>query len=149
MRRCKGGAVAVRPGRVRANSRRIVGKALVKLAMGSSLSLIAIGLIFTWLASAPPQTGPFQLGPENWPVTVEETVRDILPRMSRLDKLRMMFMSKEDLISFHFGLGTSIRNRYGLWRGNEKLMISACGSPCHPDEASMTIIEAVWQTERH
>lgn len=32
----------------------------------------------------------------------------------------------------------------GPWRGNDKLIESACGKPRHPDEASMVIIEAVW-----
>lgn len=29
--------------------------------------------------------------------------------------------------------------------GNDKLILSACGRPCHPDDASMKIIEALWQ----
>jgi hypothetical protein len=41
-----------------------------------------------------------------------------------------------------------IRNRYGLWRGNDKLILSACGQPCHPDDASMKIIEAIWEEFR-
>jgi hypothetical protein len=85
------------------------------------------------------------LGPENWPTTVEQTVHDILPRLSRLEKLKIMRTKKENTISLYFDLGTSIRNRYGLWRGNDKLIFSACGSRCHPDDATMKIIEAVWQ----
>ncbi|WP_456753598.1 DUF6794 domain-containing protein [Bradyrhizobium sp. USDA 4461] len=45
------------------------------------------------------------------------------------------------------GFGTWIRNRYGLWRGNDKLILSACGFRCHPEDASMKIIEAVWQAQ--
>ncbi len=37
-----------------------------------------------------------------------------------------------------------IRNAYGLWAGN-KALLESCGSAnIHPDECSMTIIEAVW-----
>ncbi len=28
---------------------------------------------------------------------------------------------------------------------SSRLTVSACGQPCHPDDASMRIIEAVWQ----
>jgi hypothetical protein len=85
------------------------------------------------------------LGPDNWPVTVDETVRDILPRIPRIAKLGIMFMKEEDATALHLGLGLWIRNRYGLWRGNEKLIVSACGFQCHPDDASAKIIEAAWQ----
>jgi hypothetical protein len=84
------------------------------------------------------------LGPENWPVTVEDTVRDLLPRIPLIEKLKVKSMSRKYVISLHSEMGLGIRNRYGLWRGNDKLIHSACGSPCHPDDASMKIIEAMW-----
>jgi hypothetical protein len=86
--------------------------------------------------------------PDQWPTTVEDTVRDIVARMSTEDKEHVKTTKKEGLIQFHHGWGTSIRNYYGLWRGNERLILSACGRPCHPDDASMIIIEAVWQEPR-
>jgi hypothetical protein len=83
-------------------------------------------------------------GQEKWPVTVEQAVDDILPRLSLPQRLEIKRTKKENLVSLHFGLGLSIRNRYGLWSGNDKLVLSACGFRCHPDAASMKIIEAVW-----
>jgi Domain of unknown function (DUF6794) len=88
---------------------------------------------------------PSQLGPDNWPTTVEATVHDLLARTSAADKAYVKATKKEDLIQFHHGWGTGIRNYYGLWRGNEKLILAACGRPCHPDDASMKIIKAVWR----
>lgn len=85
------------------------------------------------------------VGPEQWPTTVEGVVRDLMARMPAEDKERVKTTKKNDLIQFHHGAGTWIRNYYGLWGGNEKLMLSACGAPCHPDDASMKIIEAIWQ----
>lgn len=117
----------------------------MKLAISGFLILVAVLLVFMRIAAVGTETGPQLLGPENWPVTVEETVRDLLPRISLFEKLKIMFMKKEDTISLHFELGTGIRNRYGLWRGNDKLILSACGFRCHPDDASMKIIEAVWE----
>jgi hypothetical protein len=90
------------------------------------------------------QQEPF-LDPDQWPTSVEDTVRDLVARLSAEDKERVRATRKEDLIQFHHGWGTGIRNHYGLWRGNQKLIVSACGRPCHPDDASMRIIEAVWQ----
>jgi hypothetical protein len=84
------------------------------------------------------------LGPDKWPTSVAETVRDIVQRLPEKDKELVRTTKKEDLIKFHHGWGTGIRNYYGLWRGNDKLILSACGRPCHPDDASMLIIEAVW-----
>jgi hypothetical protein len=84
------------------------------------------------------------LPPNKWPTLVSETVTDILRRMPDQDKQRVRATKKDDLIKFHHGWGTGIRNYYGLWRGNDQLIVSACGKPCHPDDASMLIIEAVW-----
>lgn len=84
------------------------------------------------------------LGPDNWPTTVQATVKDILANLSDESKATVRETKKEDLILFHHGWGTGIRNHYGLWRGNEALLKSACPDGCHPDEASMIIIEAVW-----
>ncbi len=119
----------------------------MKLALSGFAILIVAFLGFVQIATVGAETDPELLGPENWPVTVEETMRDLLPRISPLVKVRLMFMKKEDLISLHLGFGTGIRNRYGLWRGNDRLIFSACGFPCHPEDASMKIIEAVWDAE--
>lgn len=118
------------------------------MALGSLLIIVTVYLVFVWLSTPEIETGPALLDPENWPVTVQDTVDDLLPRIPRFQKLRIRFMKKEDLIFLHLGFGTGIRNRYGLWRGNEKLILSACGFRCHPDDASMKIIEALWEAER-
>lgn len=117
----------------------------VKLTCGIFLVLIAVFLTTEWLTTPEIKTEPFLLTQENWPVTVEEAVRDILPRIPPYTKFEMMVTNKDHLNSMHFNLGLSIRNRYGLWRGNEQLIFSACGFRCHPDDASGKILEAVWQ----
>lgn len=85
-----------------------------------------------------------ELGPDTWPTTVEATVKDIVGALSEDDKATVRAAKKEDLIMFHHGWGMGIRNHYGLWRGNSQLIESACSRLCHPDDASMVIIEAVW-----
>jgi hypothetical protein len=81
---------------------------------------------------------------DDWPTTVEEAARDIVSKLSAVEEREIRWMAEDKIISLHFTLGLRIRNRYGLWRGNDKLILSACGRPCHPDDASMIIIEAVW-----
>jgi hypothetical protein len=85
------------------------------------------------------------LGPENWPTTVDATVKDIIASLSEKEKETVRNKKKEDLILFHRGWGMRIRNYYGLWRGNYQLLKDACGTGCHPDDASMVIIEKVWE----
>jgi hypothetical protein len=74
-----------------------------------------------------------------------KAVDDLLPRLYLFEKLMIMSTKKDRIFTLHFDPGLLIRNRYGLWRGNDKLILAACGYPCHPDEASMPIIEGVWQ----
>ena len=86
------------------------------------------------------------LGPDKWPETVDATALMIISRLPEKDQALVKRTNKKDLIQYHHGWGTGIRNYYGLWRGNQKLILSACdGKPCHPDDASMKIIEAVWE----
>jgi len=84
------------------------------------------------------------LPPEKWPTTLADAVAYITKGLSEDDKRLLRETKKEDLIKFHMGWGMGIRNGFGLWRGNDKLIESACGKGCHPDDASMVIIEAVW-----
>jgi hypothetical protein len=81
----------------------------------------------------------------DWPVTVQEAVRDLAPQLSLAEKLKIKLTAKKDIVSLYTDLGTGIRNHYGLWKGNEKLMLSACGRLCHPDDASLIIVEALWR----
>jgi len=78
-----------------------------------------------------------------WPRTVDEAATRILADMKGADKTRVRETKREDLIFFHHGWGTGIRNEFGLWKGNTNLLADCHAH--HPDDASMVIIEAVWQ----
>jgi hypothetical protein len=82
---------------------------------------------------------------QDWPGTINEAVLVIISELSEADKNLIMNFKQERLIKFHHGFGTGIRNDFGLWKGNKAFIESACGKPCHPDTASMAIIEAVWR----
>lgn len=82
--------------------------------------------------------------PVTYPNNINQAVVEILKGMSDEDKEKIKATPRNKLIRFHHGWGTGIRNSFGLWKGNNELIISSCGYPCHPDDASMKIIEAVW-----
>ena len=87
-----------------------------------------------------------QKRPEQWPNTLEDAVDKIVKGLTEADKETLRNTAREGLITYHHGWGTGIRNSFGLWRGNEELIRSACGGElCHPDSASMAIIEKVWE----
>lgn len=77
------------------------------------------------------------------PCTIEQAVTSILATMSVEDKQKVRATKKDDLIQYHHGWGTAIRNGLGLWRGNGELLADCKAG--HPDDASMVIIEAVWE----
>ena len=81
-----------------------------------------------------------------WPASLDAAVGILLREMDDESRERIRGMKREELISFHMGWGMGIRNGFGLWGDNEALLLSACGGKrCHPDDASMKIIEAVWE----
>jgi hypothetical protein len=79
----------------------------------------------------------------DWPLTVDAAATKILAGMSGADKAAVRAKKKDELIEYHHGWGTGIRNEFGLWHGNDSLMADCHAE--HPDGASMVIIEAVWQ----
>ena len=74
--------------------------------------------------------------------TMDEVVQDILETLTEGQKADIRSQSKEDLIMYHHGWGTNIRNRY-LLRHNEELLKNIGKEDA--DDASMVIVEAVWK----
>jgi hypothetical protein len=82
---------------------------------------------------------------KKWPRTVEQAVNQILLSISDEDKETVKNTPEEDLIIFHHGWGTNIRNNIGLWSGNEELLKSCGAEWMGADSASAIIIQAVWK----
>ena len=84
---------------------------------------------------------------KQFPATIDEAVGVVIATLSDDDKAKIAAMSEHDLIGLHFGLGTWIRNNLGLWRGNDQLMqaVRERDRSIGPDDASMMLVEAVWQ----
>jgi hypothetical protein len=80
--------------------------------------------------------------------TYEGVVADIVTKLDDESKALLRKTEKEDLIRFHHGFGTGIRNHYKFWTNEE--LVKSCGKQrgregwFHPDDASMIVIEGVW-----
>ena len=83
------------------------------------------------------------------PKNVQDIADRVLTNMSEKDKETFKDMTEDDLSVLHFGLGMYVRNNFGLWSGNDKLLKSCSAddtySPKHPDDVSMEIIKVAWE----
>lgn len=82
---------------------------------------------------------------DTWPTMVESAADRVLSTMGEDSKRRVRNAKRDQLVGFHHGWGTGIRNSFGLWRGNTRLLESCGGVETHPDTCSMKIIERVWE----
>ena len=80
------------------------------------------------------------------PSTADEAAAYIVARMSEDEKQLFLSTAEDALGRFHIGLGTGIRNMFGLWGGNAALRVSM--GPMHPESMSAEIIRRVWSRVR-
>jgi hypothetical protein len=97
------------------------------------------------------------------PRTIAEAVDRLALTLSQADKATIAALPESDLPDLHFGLGTRIRNEFGLWREDGRALLLDCQRVklgdmanipdgllvIHPDEAAMLIIRALWARLRH
>ena len=83
-----------------------------------------------------------QLARVELPKTLAEAVERLNDILDPDDKRDLAQTLKDDLVDYHFGLATAIRNAFELHTGNPGLLAS-CGVS-DPDDASTVIIEALW-----
>lgn len=78
--------------------------------------------------------------------TLKEVLDKICAEMHLPDKVYIRGTKEKDLIQFHHGLGTQIRNTFNLWAGNPELFTDMeLPLDTHPDEVSQLIIIALWK----
>jgi hypothetical protein len=86
---------------------------------------------------------------EKLPKTVEQAVSHLMTELSVHDKRKVMNTSKDNLETLHISLAMDIRNDFGLWSGNEKLLEScwkiSLQKDLDIDDASFIIINALWE----
>jgi hypothetical protein len=110
-----------------------------------SLLLAAVTAAQAGAAEAPkPGSCPNALDPLPRSVTqvVDRIVREIRPEFRK----KLLVTKRQDLVQFQHDWGAGIRSSLCLLAGNnDQLIRSACGGElCHPEDASMVIMEAVW-----
>jgi hypothetical protein len=97
-------------------------------------------------AESPPKPGscPSALKPlpRNVPRAVDRIMEGMYPEL----KDKLLTTKREDLVQFQTDWGKGIRNSLCLVAGgNDQLVRNACkGELCHPEEASLIIMGAVW-----
>ena len=90
--------------------------------------------------------------PSEPPKTVDKAVKRLISELPLKDKTMIANMTEVELSVLHTTLGEYIRNEFGLWTGNEDLMISCCfivkREKVSEDEASSIIIKELWKRLR-
>lgn len=95
-------------------------------------------------------------------LTNDQIIDDVVSKMTPEDKMELSKLEAKDMIKFHHGVGTFIRNEYKLWdrnnpltaiwfidteSGNEKYIKNGVDNhPNHPDAISMDILLGIWKT---
>lgn len=74
-------------------------------------------------------------------LTKQQVVDDILATMTETERETWKAVPKDELIACHHTTGRAIRNHYKLW---DNLNPHLEGK--HPDDYSMEIVEAVWES---
>lgn len=110
------------------------------------LMLAALSATQAGAAEPPPKPGscPYAIKPLPRNVTraTDRIIKDMYPEL----KVKLIETKREDLVQFQTDWGSGIRKSLCLVAGgNDQLIRSACkGELCHPEEASMIIMESVW-----
>jgi len=86
---------------------------------------------------------------EKQPKAMEEAVSMLHANMGLNDEILLAGMKEEDLIDVHTALAYHIRHEFGLLTGNIALLEScrmvSGDKNLHADDASMVIINALWE----
>ena len=97
-------------------------------------------------ADQPPKPGSCPHALKPLPRNVNRVVERIVKRIEPQFRQKLLETKRENLVQFQQDWGTGIRDSLCLEAGNnDQLIRSACsGKLCHPETASMVIMEAVW-----
>ncbi len=86
---------------------------------------------------------------QNSPKTLDEAHLALERELSQEVLRKIDAMESEDgMVKFHFGLGMSLRNKWGLWKGSALALHLRGLGFTHPDDMSTVILETFW-CKRH
>ena len=96
--------------------------------------------------ATPPKPGYCPAALKPLPRSVSQAADRIVRQIHPEWRKTLLKTKREDLDQFQYVWGTGIRDSLCLAAGNnDQLLRSACGGKlCHPEDASMVIMETVW-----
>lgn len=80
-----------------------------------------------------------------WLTSSDAVVDDILAHLNESARAIIRAKSRAELDMANASWGAYIREHYGMTRGNDALLQDTCGKPCHPDNASIILMERAWE----
>ncbi|MEX1013830.1 MAG: DUF6794 domain-containing protein [Candidatus Paceibacterota bacterium] len=82
----------------------------------------------------------------NWPKSLNEAVSKLRSQFTEKQLLEIQQLSKEEFELRYLGVGSWIRNQFGLWRGNFNLLLDCDELNPEPDNVSNVILEKLWES---
>jgi len=80
-----------------------------------------------------------------WPTTVAQAVPHVIATLTPTTRYVVAGMPKENLSLYQGELGGDVRQLLGLDNGNKALVLAACGGVCAVEDATLRVMEAVWE----
>lgn len=120
-----------------------MGQKICILVLLTALSAPQVG---TAQLANPPKPGSCPAALKPLPRSVSQAADRIVRNIHPEWRKTLLKTKREDLDQFQYVWGTGIRDSLCLQAGNnDQLLRSACGGKlCHPEDASMIIMETVW-----
>lgn len=86
--------------------------------------------------------------PRSWPTSVDEALSVLDVQLDAASKRRLAYLDYDEIGELHEGLGTTIRDRFGMYKGNERLLRDCDPEYIHADTCSSIIISRFWKNVR-
>ncbi len=110
--------------------------------------LLCMGMVSLLSAQNPPDDAKEHTA-QHIPTTLEEAHQALEKTLDKETLQAIDAMGSEDeMIKFHFGLGRSLRNDWGLWKGSPLADDLRKKGFNHPDDMSSVILNTFW-CKRH
>lgn len=88
------------------------------------------------------------ISPRSWPGSVDAALTMLDAQIDAASRNKLAHMGYDELIELHQGWGQSIRDRFGMWSGNDELLEDCDPQYTHPDMCSTVIISRYWKKVR-
>jgi hypothetical protein len=79
------------------------------------------------------------------PKDLDDCFAELEKRLSKRTVAKMKGGSEEDMVKYHHGLGTWMRNKWGLWKGSRLSKWFNDKGIRHPDDMSGIILDSFWR----